>query len=345
MKTKLAGHLQLHDMVANVLQSNKQKLAADDKSEKVKKLVEYEKKEHGGKIPSVADEKAEHKNKESSVIDYSDPVEVEKLASALDFITVKLSGDSMFLGGEARQGGEVLATMSAVPGTQPYKKNGSKKHQVPMSSGLMATKDNPGSATAVPTDDHRAPGGTGAKYPAKGVLKTGSADEAALSVHERIQAAKLRAQGMPEEQIPAVVERQKTSAAALNYLLAKVSGVENGGESKQGGEQLSNTAPVPSNPGRQLISNNAAPAKATKREAKSPRKAELAQVLTEPAMTSSTDSKVQENLRNASKGGVKIAAAKALLQKIAEEGCTCGPGGAECRYCKMKKAVADKKAS
>lgn len=344
MKTKLAGHLQLHDMVANVLQANKSKLAADDKSEKVKKLVEYEKKEHGGKIPSVSEEKAEHKNKESSVIDYADPVEVEKLASALDYLTEKLGGDSVFLGGEARQGGEVLATMSAVPGAQGYRQNGSKKHKVPMGSGLMATKDNPGAATAVPTDDHRAPGGTGAKYPAKGVLKTGSADETALSVHERIQAAKMRAQGVPAEQIPQAVAMQKQSASALNYLLAKVSGADIGGESKQGGETLANSAPVPSNPGRQLISSNSAPASATKREAKAPRKKELAEVLTEPAMTSSTDSKVQENLRNASKGGVKIAAAKALLAKIAEEGCTCGNGG-ECRNCKLKKAVADKKAS
>ena len=58
-------------------------------------------------------------------------------------------------------------------------------------------------------------------------------------------------------------------------------------------------------------------------------------------MSKSTDNKVHQNLRNASKGGVKIAAADklALLQKIAEDGCKCS-GKGECQYCKMKAAKA-----
>jgi hypothetical protein len=134
-------------------------------------------------------------------------------------------------------------------------------------------------------------------------------------------------------------EEKDKKASAAGYILNKIAKVENGGESKQGGEQLDNTAPVPSNPGREMISSNSAPASATKAKAKAPQKKLLSQVLTEPAHSKGTDSVVHENLRNASKGGVKIAAAQSALQKIAEEGCTCS-GKGECKYCKLKAAKA-----
>lgn len=331
MHTKLAGQIPLQEMISRHIEAARTKLAEaekDEKSKKEKKLIEYEKREHGGKVPSVKEEEEEHK-KEASAIDPSDPEHIEKLASALDLVAEKLAGDAIFNGGEARQGGQQLPTMGVVPGKQSNKKDAAR-HQVPNGTGMMATKDNPGAATAVPTDDHRAPGGNGAKYPAKGVLKT-----AGQGVMDRIAALLDQANG------EAVVISEKT-AGAVDYVLDKIAAVENGGESVQGGQQLDNSAPVPSNPGRQLISSNAAPAKATKKDAKSPRKSELAQVLTEPAMTRATDSKVHENLRNADKGGVKIAAAKAYLRKIAEEGCTCD-GDGSCRHCKLEKAVEAKK--
>lgn len=136
--------------------------------------------------------------------------------------------------------------------------------------------------------------------------------------------------------------REKKASAegtdALVYILGKVA------EAHGGGETLDDkAAPVPSNPGRQLIASNQAVIDAKRVQAKSPRKAELAEVLNEPAMTRSTDNKVYENLRNATNGGVKIAAAKALLAKVAAEGCTCG-GKDECRNCKMKAVLAKKKA-
>ena len=549
MKTKLAGHLPLQDAIARTIEEarEKMKLASDacegDEKEKVKKLVKFEKKEHGH-IPSEKEEKAEYEKK-SSIIDTEDPEEVEKLASSLDFLAEKIAGDSVTIGGESRQGGQVLATMNAVGGTQPYKKDSSKSHNVPTSTGMKATKDNPGAATAVPTDDERAPGGTGAKYPAKGVLKTGSVarlqlalaaqtgvapveeDEektagrvgdaagkvkdffkgrpkawgeakrgvteaftgkgsmgtgamtkmdrlkslgfAAKKVAPELGAAGAAAAGgayalhrrkknkgkkktsgaIPGEQVHRIrlggsehaneergkqkgrqygaaigtglgggagsgaagflahkalkgiskareagggkplsglvrhggtagaalaagavgaglggllgrgvggsigrsvgvmkgpgkegaEKSKKSSAEAVDYILAKISAVENGGESPQGGEQLSNTAPVPSNPGRNLIRNAQGIKDVTKREAKAPRKKELAEVLTEPAMSAAHDSKVNENLRNAAKGGVKIAAARAFLQKVAAEGCQCD-GAGECRYCQMQEKAA-----
>lgn len=435
MKTKLAGHLPLQDAIAKTIEEarEKMKLAAEesDKDEKVKKLLKFEKKEHGH-IPSEKEEKAECKDKTSSVIDPTDPEEIEKLASALDSAAELLSkeADSIDNGGEKHQGGQQLPTQSPTGGTQPYKKDGSKKHQVPTSTGLQHSEV-PDSKTQVPNDHARAPGGTGAKYPAKGVLKTGAAalqaeveklakeepkDETTL--HRARRWGKkgaligggiglgvgglgalgtrhfARAAGMEAPSVKAMLanaayqtaggaaegygigrlahrirhgkasadekvkksgvvdaikgsgkkEKKSSVEDAVSYILSKISasqktsGVENGGEARQGGEQLSNTAPVPSNPGRNLISNAQGIKNVTKREAKAPRKKELAEVLTEPAMTSSTDSKVQENLRNAAKGGVKIAAARAFLQKIAKEGCTCD-GAGKCRHCTMKAKV------
>ena len=99
----------------------------------------------------------------------------------------------------------------------------------------------------------------------------------------------------------------------------------------------------PSNPGSKVVHSIQSIIDATKRALKFPRKAELAQVLTEPAFSAAHDSKVQDNLRNATQGGVKIAVAKTLLHKIAEEGCKCD-GKGECQYCKLKAKVDAKKA-
>jgi hypothetical protein len=332
MHTKLAGRLPLQEMIAQHIESARVKLAAaegkDEKKDekKEKKLVEYEKREHGGKIPSVKEEEAE----KTASIDPFDPDDIEKLASALDVVAEKLAGDSIELGGEKSQGGEVLPTQTPTGGKQTY--TGAKaKTQIPTTTKEKKVVDN-GAATAMETDDNRAPGGTGAKYPAKGVLKT-----AGQSVLERIEAKRAEAAG------EAVLVPEKT-AGAIDYVLEKIKAAEFMG----GGQTLTDDKTphtgTPSNPGRQMIANNKAPVSATKREAKAPRKPELAQVLKEPALTSSTDSIVNQNLRNASKGGVKIAAAKAYLQKIAEEGCTCGKDGT-CRHCKLTKAVEAKKAS
>ena len=326
MHTKLAGHLPLQDLIANVISGARAKVAAaeepkeEKKDEKVKKLLKYEKKEHGH-IPSVKEEQ----EKKASVIDSSDPDEVEKLASALETVAAQLekeAGDSIENGGESKQGGEQLPTMNAVPGKQPYKKDGSKKHSVPMSTG-MQTGEAGGASTQVPNDHARAPGG-GAK---QGQIKQSAAQGVLAKIQAAVQPAEKTASAAPAGNTP------------VDFILGKLAGVENGGESKQGGEQLSNTAPVPSNPGREMISSNASVVSATKAKAKAPQKKLLSQVLTEPAQSKSTDSKVHENLRNATKGGVKIAAAKALLQKIAEEGCQCS-GKGECKYCKMKAAKA-----
>jgi hypothetical protein len=153
-------------------------------------------------------------------------------------------------------------------------------------------------------------------------------------------------------------KEEKKEASAVDFILGaidkaasvkKTAAGEQGNaaiEKKMGGETLdspSESGPKPpSNPGQKAVMSISAAINAKKRELKAPRKAELAQVLTEPAFSAAHDSKVQENLRNASKGGVKIAVAKTLLHKIAEEGCKCD-GKGECQYCKLKAKVEAKK--
>lgn len=395
MHSKLAGHLPLQDMIAKTLDSARSKLAAAEEKEsgKVKKLVEYEKKEHGGKIPSVKEEEDE-KEKKSSVLDHDDPDEMAKLASALEEFGDELlkEADSIENGGESRQGGQQLATMSPVGGKQVY--TGAKaKHQVPTSTGMQGDPSQGKAQTQVPNDHARAPGGTGAKYPAKGVLKTaefpfakkdgeekgekkappfakkekgeekgeGEKDEkkekksgvAALqAVVEKLAEFPPKKGEKPSEEAEeasgkkeekkgnpfAKKEDKEKKSGAVGFILDKLAEFHGGGETLD-----DKPAPVPSNEGRQLIANNKAPVSATKREAKGPGRKQLAEVLTEPAQTKSTDSTVQDNLRNAAKGGVKIAAVKDFLGKIAAGGCVCA-GQGECDYCRMKAAVDKKRA-
>lgn len=389
MHSKLAGlNLPLADMIANVIDQSRSKIAAVEEKDEKKSFPKKESKK----------EEKEEGEKTSSVIDYQDPEQVEKLAAALDVMAdlVKEAGD--LNGGESKQGGSQLPVMPAVGGKQVY--TGAKaKTQIPAPT-TKSTNDNPGAANAMATDEGRAPGGTGAKYPAKGVLKT-AAEQILAKINEekekeafsttdeghKLDAAKARGtmenqgrraaaiseyrkkapfrsyllHGFGTEPIHKLTARhaqyraqkhdkgqnplnpvgglmtktpheKKSSVEAVDFILSKIA------EVKGGGEVLANTAPVPSNPGRQLIGSNSAPASATKREAKSPRKAELAQVLNEPAMTSSTDNTVQQNLRNASKGGVKIAAVKAELQKIASD-------PSDPRHAALMESVKEKQAS
>lgn len=75
--------------------------------------------------------------------------------------------------------------------------------------------------------------------------------------------------------------------------------------------------------GRQLIASNEAAIDAKKREAKSSTVDALSEVLTEPAMSAAHDKVLEKSLQNTSNAGVKIAATRAILDKVAnasEEG-------------------------
>lgn len=435
MHSKLAGHLPLQDLIQSTINSARTKLAAAEEKEKVKKLVEYEKKEHGGKIPSVKEEEEEMKEKKSSIIDATDAGEVEKLASALEFLGDEFlkEADSIENGGESHQGGEQLPTGSPVGGTQPYKKDGSKKHQVPMSTGMESKKETGSAATAVPDTQHKPPVPLNSAYPTKGVLKTAAEavkemiakkkgeekkeekaeekKEKASSV-ARLEAALESVAGVSKGKEASAVGETATKAvnatkeylkkrpdayreagrvfkeavtgkgsigdgvmtmkdrglaalhglkqiapeagtaaalgtgaaaykmkksSAVNFVLGKIAEYHGGGETL---DSASEQGPKPesggSNSARSNISSIQAAINMKKVDGKNPQKKQLSEVLTEPALTKSTDSKVQENLRNATAGGVKIAAAKAVLAKIAAD-------PSDPRHEALKAAIAKKK--
>jgi hypothetical protein len=404
MKTKLAGHFPLQDALRRTIQEAKLKIAASEKGEEKSEEKKEEKKAppFGKKDEKKETKKEEAKEKESSaVVDFQNPDEVEKLAASLDFVAEKIA-DYTTIGGESHQGGEVLPVQSPAKGKQVYPTSKGGKSPAP---AVKATKDNPGPANAMATDDERAPGGTGAKYPAHGVLKTGG-----VAALKEVVAAQLAAEPVEEEEKTAnkVVNRvaelfaggkkgtigemagkragnsfkgfrqmtgeaakstaarvaagttvalgakkalgkkEKKSSAetpeAVQYILGKISTVYNGGESHQGGEQLSNTMPVTMQPGRSLIQNKDGIKNVTKPEAKAFRKKELAEVLSEPASHRGVAPNISGNLRSAASGGVKTAAKRALLSKIAGEGCKCTEN-TQCRHCHLKEATASLQAS
>jgi len=69
--------------------------------------------------------------------------------------------------------------------------------------------------------------------------------------------------------------------------------------------------------GRDLLASNESAINATKREAKKQNLGAISQVLTEPAMSAEHDKTLNESLQNTSSAGVKIAAARELLKKLA----------------------------
>ena len=169
MSTKLAGRLPLQDMITSVIADARQKLAAaeDDKSEKVRKLVEYEKREHGGHIPSVKEERAEmaHEKEEgekkASALSDEDYAELDKLASALDYVgDLMKEADAVELGGESHQGGMVLPTAVPPKGTQPYKHDKSRTGNIPMSPAMHSDPSQGPAATQMSNNAHHMVSGT-----------------------------------------------------------------------------------------------------------------------------------------------------------------------------------------
>jgi hypothetical protein len=313
MKEKLAGHLPLAEMISQQITAARHKMKVASAGSAEEKEVE------------------ETTEKVASSIDFTNPDDIEKLASALDSVAEKLAGDKVDNGGEKPQGGQKLPVMSAVGGRQSYKKDSAPKHAVPNSTGMDSASDgSSGNKTMVPTDEKKGPY-LHQPYPKKGVLKT-----AAQSVMDKIRTKVTdKKEDKPEP------ETEKKSEA-VQFILGKIAATSASGESRQGGMTLDSKSgegvkpPTGgSNSARGALESSSAATNLKKRDAKKIQVPQLSQVLTEPALSKAKDNKVQENLRNADKGGVKIAAARAYLQKIAAGGCTC-EGDGSCKYCVLK---------
>ena len=344
MATKLASLFPLQQMITNQLSNARTKLAAAEeekdekkKDEKVSKLLSYEKKEHGH-IPTPEEEK---KEKTASAIDPSNPDEMEKLASALEHLGEKLASGGAYLGGESPQGGETISNNAVVGGKQNYQRGkATQKNQVPHEAPSMVASDNGGAKTKNEDTANKPPVPLSARYPKSGILKT------AGSIQEMIAKAKEKGKKEePKEEHEEEREESKESAAScscngkgtcefckmkekrgsanMQYVLEKLGESKGGGmtlDSKAGEGPKPSDTPVGGNNARSHIESAAAAIAMKKVQGKEPQKKEMNKLLTEPMQSKSTDPVVQNNLRNAAKGGVKIAAVKqTLLTKIASD--------------------------
>ena len=191
---------------------------------------------------------------------------------------------------------------SPTPGMQSTNTGQAKNNQPPMNPGTDNASKADGqvnAATAMETDLTQVPGGTGV-------------------------------QPTLDEPGNLTVDK-KASVARVRSMLKQAANAENPAKISAGPEPLENpnaTASeqnVPKQPAafekqRKMIDSNQGAINYTKGQAKAEPKARMGEVLSEPAQKKSTDPVLHQNLAATAKAGVKIAAARAYLRKIAEAG-------------------------
>lgn len=347
MKNKLASKLPIQAMIANVISGAKEKVASDDsRSQKVKELLAYEKKEHGH-IPSPAEERAEHE-KTASI----DDMFIEKLASAVEYISqnlntiefppqpvIKQAQEGSPAG--AGKGPGALEIHTPVQGKQSYNTGHARNTEASKSTaGTSLHAARPGDGKAQMENDHdHAPGGGGtaptAKYPDKGPLVAGPTATKHAGVQDLYKAVLQKLAGEDVLKASITADKSANPLAGMGQLEsfdAEKAAPHQAGDASGGSD---------GNQARRLIASNQAAIDATKRDAKGPVKSQLSEVLEEPALSSSTDPVLNENLRNTGSAGVKIAAAaREALTKVAQQGCTCVTIDGECAFCRLSTKVA-----
>jgi hypothetical protein len=372
---KLASKLPIQQMIANVISNATEKVAAEEKNKKVKELIAYEKAEHGGHLPSVAEEEQEKKASANVQDDY-----IEKLASAVEFIAGNFESIEFPHKGVLQKAAEHVSTLDggspqgagkgpgalevsqAIGGKQNYtlghahdiEASKSQAH-APLSGAHEAD-----GKTQLENNMHHAPGGGSlaptAKYPPKGPLVAGPTKTA--TVQELYQSAIANKNGATKTASKSPlrtavlaklagedVMKANIEAPATANPLAGMGELESFDASKPSPHQAGDHGGGFGNQARHLISSNQAAIDATKRDAKGPVKTQLSEVLEEPALNRGTDPVLNENLRNTGEAGVKIAAARAALEKVAQQGCTCKTIDGGCAYCNLQKAAAATKSN
>jgi hypothetical protein len=332
---KLAHSLPLQDMIKNVLNRATEKLAEDQSQDKkVKKLLAYEKQEHGH-VPTPSEEEAEKRASAGSTEEF-----IQKLASTCDFIANNLDSIGFPARGLLQKvaeeaavgpglGAGALPVSKSIGGKQVYRKvpASSNNSAGSQAGSSLSTGGLPGGKTQMDNDLHDAPGGGGisptGKYPEKGPLVAGPTIKQAAAAMRRRLLSKLAGEDVLKANISAGTTGQTLTTTDATQASPRQSGDAAGGFGNQA---------------RKLIASNSAAINATKREAKGPVKTQLKEVLDEPALSAKKDPTLKDNLRNTGKAGVKIAAAKEALQKIAQAGCQCGNKGG-CSYCHLKSAI------
>lgn len=264
-----------------------------------------------------AEKAGAEENSQTSEPEKTSSARVIKLASAVDYIVQNPSSIHPVLG-RIKTAAPEMAAMGPGKGPNPMATNlmdavagdqsevtGEAKKKIPMRSQTAKAipgDKQPDNAMEDNLRDMQAP------YPTEGPLKQASFRD------RYINALKKRA---ADSESPASIASGKSTVLPENQP-----------------SQVKRPAEVGSQE-RHIASNQAA-INVTKRDAKAVPKKRMAEVLSEPAQTSSTDKILDENLgtKTVDAAGAKVASARALLKKIASGGCTCG-GAGTCGHCKV----------
>jgi len=246
------------------------------------------------KEPGPSDKKEEKEEKEGVK---TSSVFVEKLASAVEYL------NSEFLPKVAEEGlqNQLPNTMhSPTPGKQNYETGQAKHDQPPQHPGKdPKSPGNTTPATSLETTIKDPPGGS-ENWKGKDILKQSSV--------ERVKGIMAKMAG--EDVLPAHIQAQHKDVPP------------DATKSEEGVPKL----PGPAAKQERMIDSLKAAIGYTKQQAKAEPKAQMGEVLDEPAQKKSTDPVLHNNLDATGQAGVKIssaekfAAARALLQKVAEEG-------------------------
>jgi hypothetical protein len=186
---------------------------------------------------------------------------------------------------------------SPTPGVQSEAVGQASTGVIPMKSGNdVASPGQTNTGTATETDMNTPPGG-GESWKDKDVLK-----QAAAALLKKTAASK--------------------QVARVFNIIKEADVPPQATEAGEGVPAL----PGPAASQEKLIDSIDAAINYTKRDAKAEPKERMGEVLSEPAQKKTTDTVLQNNLSNTTEAGtkissVKVAAARAYLKKIAEEGC------------------------
>lgn len=365
MKNKLASRLPIQQMIANVIHSATEKVASDEEARKnkVRELVAYEKREHGH-IPTPAEEREEHEKTASVSDDY-----IEKLASAVEFIsgnlhTIEFPPQPVLKTamedspqGAGKGPGSLVVEETNTKGRQNYNLGHARNTEASRSthgSRLSGSHDTDGDSQ-LDNNMHDAPGNNHGikpttRYPDKGPLVN---NPTAHSKHASVQSLYQGAVG-PKTKVASALRKAVLHKLAGEDVMKANIEAERNADPLAGKGQLESfdssqaaphqagdeTAGGYGNQARRLISSIENVINATKRDAKGPVKQQLSELLDEPALNASTDPVLKNNLQNTGKAGVKIAAARTALEKVAQQGCQCVTIDGECAFCRLGEKVA-----
>jgi hypothetical protein len=320
----------LHQMVKQTLQAaaDREKLAQAEGEASEKK--KEEKGKPPAKTPPENTATAPERNEEAMMSTEGEKTSsafVEKLASACEHLNKEFwktaaAPDTSPVGPDKGPNTTQTNADSPTPGKQSERTGQATHNQPPQRPGSdVKAEGQTNPDTALETDIESPPGGK-EDWTNQDKMKQSS-------VLERLR--KVAGRSGRISRVQAVLNKMAADAENPASVGAKVTNPHQ--DSPEGATQSEEG--VPSQPGEtskqeSLVGSNEKAINYTKQQAKAVPKARMSEVLTEPAQRKATDPVLHENLDATSGAGVKlssvekVAAARALLRKIAQEGAAPG---------------------